>query len=61
VIVEDAVAPYASVHIRGHVRMSEDLEALRRFKTAIGADERRSSAAEMPFRASCWPGSDRSV
>ena len=36
VIVDDEVAPYAFVHIRGHVTLSEDREELLRFATAIG-------------------------
>src|SRR2546428_4795803 len=36
VIVDEEVAPYAFVHIRGHVTLSEDLEELLRFATAIG-------------------------
>ena len=44
VIVDEEVAPYAFVHIRGHVTLSEDLEELLRFATAIasrymGADQ----------------------
>jgi PPOX class probable F420-dependent enzyme len=36
VIVDEEVAPFAFVHIRGHVTLSEDLEELLRFATAIG-------------------------
>jgi PPOX class probable F420-dependent enzyme len=36
VIVDEEVAPYAFVHIRGRVTLSEDLEELARFATAIG-------------------------
>src|SRR2546428_1934507 len=36
VIVDDEVAPYAFVHIRGHVTLSEDPEELLRLATAIG-------------------------
>ena len=36
VVVDDEVAPYAFVHIRGHVTLSEDLDELLRFATAIG-------------------------
>src|SRR5213082_3063192 len=36
VIVDDEIAPYAFVHIRGPVTLSEDLEELLRFATAIG-------------------------
>ena len=64
VVVDEEVAPYAFVHIRGHVTVREDLEELLRFATAIGgrymgADRPGSSAAETPYRASYWCGSDR--
>jgi hypothetical protein len=36
VILDDEVAPYAVVDIRGHVTLSEDLEELLRFAAAIG-------------------------
>ena len=36
VIVDEEVAPYAFVHIRGRVTLSEDAEELLRFATAIG-------------------------
>ena len=36
VVVDEEVAPYAFVHIRGRVTLSEDLEELLRFATAIG-------------------------
>src|SRR3954465_14662663 len=36
VIVDEEVAPYAFVHIRGRVKLSEDLEELLCFATAIG-------------------------
>ena len=36
VVVDDEVAPFAFVHIRGRVTLSEDLEELLRFATAIG-------------------------
>jgi PPOX class probable F420-dependent enzyme len=36
VIVDEEVAPYAFVHLRGHVTLSEDLEDVLRFATAIG-------------------------
>jgi PPOX class probable F420-dependent enzyme len=44
VVVDEEVAPYAFVHLRGHVTLSEDLEELLRFATAIagrymGADQ----------------------
>jgi hypothetical protein len=58
--------PLAFVHIRGRVTLSEDLEELLRFATAtgepyMGADRAEESAAEMPYRASCWCASGRSV
>jgi hypothetical protein len=36
VVVDEEVPPYAFVHIRGEVTLSEDLEELLRFATAIG-------------------------
>ncbi len=36
IVVDEEVAPFAFVHIRGHVTLSEDLEELLRFATAIG-------------------------
>jgi PPOX class probable F420-dependent enzyme len=44
VIVDEDVAPYAFVYIRGHVTLSEDLKELLRFATVIagrymGADQ----------------------
>src|SRR5258708_34263206 len=35
IVVDEEVAPYAFVHIRGHVTLSEDLDELLRFATAI--------------------------
>jgi hypothetical protein len=66
VVVDEEIAPDAFVHIVGHVTLSEDLEALLRFATAIRGGtwpltEQRSLAAEMPCRASCSFGSDRSA
>ena len=49
VIVDEEVAPYGFVHIRGHVTLSEDLEELLRFATAIGRAGRAAGAA--PTRA----------
>lgn len=37
IVVDDEVAPYGFVHIRGHVTLSEDMTELMRFGTAIGA------------------------
>jgi PPOX class probable F420-dependent enzyme len=36
VVVDQEVAPYSFVHIRGHATLSEDLDELLRFATAIG-------------------------
>ena len=36
-VVDDEVAPYAFVHVRGSVTISEDLDELRRFGTLLGA------------------------
>lgn len=36
VVVDKEVAPYAFVHIRGHVTLNEDLDELLHFATAIG-------------------------
>jgi PPOX class probable F420-dependent enzyme len=35
VVVDEEVAPYAFVHLRGHVKLSEDLDELLRVATAI--------------------------
>ena len=35
-VVDEDVAPYAFVHIRGHARISEDMDELLRFATEIG-------------------------
>src|SRR5258708_17621122 len=37
IVVDEEAAPYAFVHIRGHVTLSEDLEKLLRFATPIAA------------------------
>lgn len=36
IVVDDEVAPFGFVHISGRVTLSEDIEELRRFATAIG-------------------------
>jgi PPOX class probable F420-dependent enzyme len=66
VIVDKEAAPHAFVHIRGHVKLSEDLEELLRFATAIGGrymggDRAGEFGRRMPCWASCWCGSNRSV
>jgi PPOX class probable F420-dependent enzyme len=37
VVVDDDVAPFAFVHIRGRAKISEDIDELLRFATQIGA------------------------
>ena len=56
VIVDDEVAPYAFVHIRGRVTLSEDLEELLRFATAIGARYMGADRAVKFGRRNAVPG-----
>jgi PPOX class probable F420-dependent enzyme len=56
VIVDDEVAPYAFVHIRGHVTLSEDLDDLLRFATAIGGRYMGADRAEEFGRRNAVPG-----
>jgi PPOX class probable F420-dependent enzyme len=56
VIVDDEVAPYAFVSIRGHVTLSEDLEELLRFATAIAARYMGPDRAVEFGRRSAVPG-----
>ena len=56
VVVDEEVAPYAFVHIRGHVTLSEDLEELLRFATAIGGRYRGADRAEEFGRRNAVPG-----
>jgi PPOX class probable F420-dependent enzyme len=37
IVVEDDTPPFAFVHVRGRAQISEDLDAMLRFATAIGA------------------------
>jgi PPOX class probable F420-dependent enzyme len=46
IVVDDEVAPFAFVHIRGHVTLSEDLDELLRFATAIGGRYMGADRAE---------------
>ena len=46
IVVDEEVAPYAFVHIRGHVTLSEDLDELLRFATAIGGRYMGADRAE---------------
>ena len=45
-VVDEEVAPYAFVHIRGHVTLSDDLDELLRFATAIGGRYMGADRAE---------------
>ena len=56
VIVDQEVAPYAFVHIRGHVALSEDLEELLRFATAIGGRYMGADRAGEFGRRNAVPG-----
>jgi PPOX class probable F420-dependent enzyme len=56
VVVDEEVAPYAFVHIRGHVTLSEDLEELLRFATAIGGRYMGAGRAEEFGRRNAVPG-----
>jgi PPOX class probable F420-dependent enzyme len=56
VVVDEDVAPYSFVHIRGHVTLSEDLEELLRFATAIGGRYMGADRAEEFGRRNAVPG-----
>jgi PPOX class probable F420-dependent enzyme len=56
VIVDDEVAPYAFVHIRGRVTLSEDLDELLRLATAIGARYMGADRAVEFGRRNAVPG-----
>jgi PPOX class probable F420-dependent enzyme len=56
VIVDEEVAPYAFVHIRGHVTLNEDLEELLRFATAIGGRYMGADRAGEFGRRNAVPG-----
>jgi PPOX class probable F420-dependent enzyme len=56
VIVDDEVAPYAFVHIRGHVTLSEDLQELLRFAMAIGGRYMGADRAAEFGRRNAVPG-----
>ena len=56
VVVDEEVAPYAFVHLRGPVRLSEDLEELLRFATAIGGRYMGADRAEEFGRRNAVPG-----
>ena len=56
IVVDDEVAPFAFVHIRGHVTLSEDLDELLRFATAIAARYMGVDRAEEFGRRNAVPG-----
>ena len=56
VVVDHEVPPYAFVHIRGHVTLSEDPEELLRFATAIGGRYMGADRADEFGRRNAVPG-----
>ena len=56
IVVDEEVAPYAFVHVRGHVTLSEDLEELLRVATAIGARYMGAGRADEFGRRNAVPG-----
>lgn len=56
IVVDDEVAPYAFVHIRGHVTLSEDLAEMLRFATAIGRRYMGADRADELGRRNAVPG-----
>ena len=56
IVVDEEVAPYAFVRIRGHVTLSEDLEEVLRFATAIGGRYMGADRAEEFGRRNGVPG-----
>jgi PPOX class probable F420-dependent enzyme len=55
-VVDEDVAPYAFVHMRGQVTISEDMDELLRFATEIGARYMGSERAEEFGRRNAVPG-----
>ena len=55
-VVDEDVAPYAFVHIRGRVTISEDMDELLRFATEIGARYMGNERAEEFGRRNAVPG-----
>jgi PPOX class probable F420-dependent enzyme len=55
-VVDEEVAPYAFVHIRGRVTLSEDIDELLRFGTAIGGRYMGPDRAEEFGRRNAVPG-----
>ena len=56
VIVDEEAAPYAFVHIRGHVTLSDDLDELLRFAMAIGGRYMGVDRGEEFGRRNAVPG-----
>lgn len=56
VIVDEDVAPYAFVQLRGPVTLSDDLEELLRFATAIGGRYMGADRADEFGRRNAVPG-----
>jgi len=56
IVVDEEVAPYAFVHIRGRVTLSEDLDELLRFATAIGGRYMGPDRADEFGRRNAVPG-----
>ena len=56
IVVDEEVVPFAFVHIRGHVTLSEDLEDLLRFATAIAGRYMGADRAEEFGRRNAVPG-----
>jgi PPOX class probable F420-dependent enzyme len=56
IVVDEEVAPYAFVHVRGHVTLSEDLAELLRFATAIAGRYMGADRAEEFGRRNAVPG-----
>ena len=56
IVVDEEVAPYAFIHIRGHVTLSDDLEELLRFATAIGGRYMGPDRADEFGRRNAVPG-----
>lgn len=56
VAVDDEHAPYAFVHIRGHVTLSDDAEALLHFATTIGRRYMGADRAAEFGRRNAVPG-----
>ncbi len=56
VVVDDQAAPYAFVHMRGSVTISEDLDQLLRFATEIGGRYMGADKADEFGRRNAVPG-----